>query len=67
MIRYILYWIFNTLLVCYACKWIQTRGSIQESAKDTIRNINNIPMVGSRPLECKPTQNICAEQTLHGL
>jgi hypothetical protein len=34
MIRYILYWIFNTLLVRYACKWIQTRDSIQESSKD---------------------------------
>jgi hypothetical protein len=32
-----------------------------------IRNINNIPTVGSRPLECKPAQNVCAEWTLHGL
>jgi hypothetical protein len=30
MIRYILYRIFNILLVRYACKWIQTRDSIQE-------------------------------------
>jgi hypothetical protein len=33
MIRYILYWIFNTLLVRYACEWIQTRDSIEESSK----------------------------------
>jgi hypothetical protein len=32
-----------------------------------MRNINNIPMVESRPLECRPAQNECAEQTLHGL
>ena len=28
-------------------------------------NTNNIPMVGSRPLECMSAQNICAERTLH--
>jgi hypothetical protein len=32
-----------------------------------VRNINNIPMIGSRPLECRPAHNVCAEQTLHGL
>ena len=32
-----------------------------------VQNINNIPMVGSRPLGCRPAQNVCAERTLHHL
>jgi hypothetical protein len=43
------------------------RLEIQFKKVQKIRNINNIPTVGSRPLECKPAQNVCAEQTLHGL
>jgi hypothetical protein len=56
---------FLTLMVCYACKWIQPRDSVQESLEGG--NINNIPMVGSLPLECVGLQNTCAGQTLHGL
>jgi hypothetical protein len=48
MIRYILYWIFNTLLVRYACKWIQTRDSIQESSERAKYTFQWFPMVGSR-------------------
>ena len=32
-----------------------------------VRNINNVPMVGSRPLDFRPAQNVYAERTLHGL
>jgi hypothetical protein len=43
------------------------RLEIQFKKVRKVRNIN-IPMVGSRPLECiKPAQYVCAEQTLHGL
>jgi hypothetical protein len=43
------------------------RLEIQFKKVQKIRNINNIPTVGSRPLECKPAQNVRAERTLHGL
>ena len=43
------------------------RLEIQFKKVQKIRNINNIPTVGSRPLECKPAQNVCAERTLHDL
>ena len=33
------------------------RLEIQFKKVQNIRNINNIPTVGSRPLECKPAQN----------
>ena len=33
------------------------RLEIQFKKVQKIRNINNIPTVGSRPLECKPAQN----------
>jgi hypothetical protein len=39
------------------------RLEIQFKKVQKIRNINNIPTVGSRPLECKPAQNVCAERT----
>ena len=35
---------------------------IQFKKVQKIRNINNTPTVGSRPLECKPAQNVCAER-----
>jgi hypothetical protein len=43
------------------------RLEIQFKKVQKIRNINNIPTVGSRSLECKPAQSVCAERTLHGL
>jgi hypothetical protein len=43
------------------------RLEIQFKKVQKIRNINNIPTVGFRPLECEPAQNVCAERTLHGL
>jgi hypothetical protein len=42
------------------------RLEIQFKKVRKMRNINDIP-VESRPLECRPAQNVCAEQTLHGL
>ena len=50
------------------------RQEIQFKKVQKVRNINNIPMVGSRPLECRPygrmrrtCRNVCAERTLHCL
>ena len=41
------------------------RLEIQFKKGEKIRNIKNIPNVRSRPLECKPAQNVCTERTLH--
>ena len=38
------------------------RLEIQFKKIQKIRNINKIPTVGSRQLECKPAQNVCAER-----
>jgi hypothetical protein len=41
------------------------RQEIQFKKVRKVRNINNIPMVGFGPMECRPAQNVCAERTLH--
>jgi hypothetical protein len=38
------------------------RLKIQFKKVRNVRNINNIPMVGSRPLDFRPAQNVCAER-----
>ena len=43
------------------------RLEIQFKKVRKVRNINNIPMAGSRPLECRPAQNVWAERTLQHL
>jgi hypothetical protein len=41
------------------------RLEIQFKKVRKVRNINNILMVGYRPLECRPAKNVCAERALH--
>jgi hypothetical protein len=54
---------FNTFLVRNGYNHIQARVSIQESSKYTKYYQHSNGEASS--LECRPAQNVCAEQTLH--
>ena len=68
MIRLDIYYTEFLTLFWFAMLVNQYGLEIQFKKVRNVRNIHNIPVVGSRPLECRSAQNaVCAERTLHGL